>query len=628
MNHWRQRVLDHFQAPFFPLTLASDPDRLLDDERIVARLKELGFDIVVFQDRASFRFDYESRYNDPSARSVQLLVVAASASLSELPYDIWIKGQQVELHKGSLFPQLNDRVVCSLDTRTLDLLSAVPITGHAASERAAIDFILKHAYGLAYDSVQSLADCLQLVIRWHRLQCDVPDMIREYLTDCLRQRMTDDMPVHEWIASFERFASYLQREWNKFVEAEFPQRHPFTDPSVRAFLSLLFAEGVLTPAAVQHDRFPPAYTWGVSHDRRLHKAETLIRLQQQLETLLAAPTDRRSWIQIARIYGKAKNLALQLQLEDEAGGIAITTEHEMEARFERWLAEHYGALATLTDRNAPVMVHKAVEVLRLKEKAKIALVVCDGMSFVQWAQIEQALVDDFRCDVYGSFAWIPTLTSVSRQSIFSGDIPRFFKGSIHTTAADDKAWKSVWERNGVPSGFVTYERGLGQAAYDRAKIAALAKSTTKVAGLVVDTIDQLTHHTIQGQLGLYAAAAVWLKQRYLQSLLADLLDAGYDVYITSDHGNKESKGVGRASDGALSEIRGERARIYRHVVLRDQAAVQYSSKPWSGAGLPDDCHVLVARPGEAFVREGETVVCHGGASLEEVVVPFVHIQYK
>lgn len=619
-------MLDCFQAPFSHLTLASDPDQLLDDEMIISNLNEQGLEIITFQDRASFRYEYESQCKK-LGQTMNLIIVSKTEDLDDLPFDIWSSAQKVDLRKSRLFPGLATHVVRQLDTRTLDLMSEVSLDGDLSSERATIDLILRHVYGLAYDSVHSLTDCLLLIMRWHQLQCEVPDVIKQYLIEYLQRRVLD-VPIQEWLTSHHAIGRYLQQEWQHFVEERFPKSHFFWNPNMLSFLGLLFIEGILSPVSVDQDSFPKVFSWGVSYDSKLQRKETVRGLQQQLEKLLCTTTDRHTWIQIARLYGKAKCISLELQLQDDDSCFSLALEKVVESRFEQWLSEHYGALATLTDRNAPVMVHKAAEVLRLKEKDKIALIVCDGMSFVQWAQIEQALADEYQSEVYGSYAWIPTLTSVSRQAIFSGEIPRFFYDSINTTSKEEKAWKLLWDRNGVPSVYVSYERGLGQGVYERSSIAALSKSKTKVAGLVVDTIDQLTHHTIQGQLGMHAAIAVWLKQGYFQSLLADLLDAGYDVYLTSDHGNKESKGVGGTNDGALPEIRGERVRVYRDVVLRDQAALQYSSRQWSGTGLPDNYHVLIAQSGEAFVREGEIVVSHGGASIEEVIVPFVHIQKK
>jgi hypothetical protein len=55
-------VLEHFQAPFYHITLVSDPDSLMQDEVVVSELQNLGIEIVDFYDRATFMYWYESQY--------------------------------------------------------------------------------------------------------------------------------------------------------------------------------------------------------------------------------------------------------------------------------------------------------------------------------------------------------------------------------------------------------------------------------------------------------------------------------------------------------------------------------------------------------------------------------------
>ncbi len=68
--------------------------------------------------------------------------------------------------------------------------------------------------------------------------------------------------------------------------------------------------------------------------------------------------------------------------------------------------------------------------------AKATLVVVDGLALDQWAVMRQQLAEQrpgwrFREDA--AFAWVPTITSVSRQAIFAGSPPFYFPNSIHTT---------------------------------------------------------------------------------------------------------------------------------------------------------------------------------------------------
>jgi hypothetical protein len=49
------------------------------------------------------------------------------------------------------------------------------------------------------------------------------------------------------------------------------------------------------------------------------------------------------------------------------------------------------------------------------------------------------------------------------------------------------------------------------------------------------------------------------------------------------------------------------------------------SVEWPAIGLPEDFIPLLAPENSAFVQEQKRIVGHGGASLEEVIVPFVQI---
>jgi len=67
-------------------------------------------------------------------------------------------------------------------------------------------------------------------------------------------------------------------------------------------------------------------------------------------------------------------------------------------------------------------------------KFKIALIVVDGLAMDQWLVVRDALASrqpGFRFREQAVFAWIPSLTSVSRQATFAGKAPIFLPNSIH-----------------------------------------------------------------------------------------------------------------------------------------------------------------------------------------------------
>ena len=113
------------------------------------------------------------------------------------------------------------------------------------------------------------------------------------------------------------------------------------------------------------------------------------------------------------------------------------------------------------------------------------------------------------------------------------------------------------------------------------------------------------------------------------ALLDMLLDRGFAVFLTSDHGNVETRGCGTPGERSIAELRGQRARVYSDRALRSRVATRFPDAiEWPTSGLPEDYLALLAPGRRAFVRKSEHPVAHGGITLEEVVVPFVEIERK
>ncbi len=115
--------------------------------------------------------------------------------------------------------------------------------------------------------------------------------------------------------------------------------------------------------------------------------------------------------------------------------------------------------------------------------------------------------------------------------------------------------------------------------------------------------------------------------RCMARLLDQLHSYGFNVFLTSDHGNIEATGIGRPSEGAIADLRGERVRVYPDQILRAKVKAQFPNAiEWSPLGLPEEYLPLLAPGRQAFIRPGERIVGHGGISLEELIVPFIHIE--
>jgi hypothetical protein len=226
------------------------------------------------------------------------------------------------------------------------------------------------------------------------------------------------------------------------------------------------------------------------------------------------------------------------------------------------------------------------------------------------------------------FAWLPTLTSVSRQALFSGLRPREFADSIETTSKEPQHWTRFWQDHGLRANEVLYRKSLKRTDDLPELEAQLSNPTVKIAGLVVDTVDEIIHGAVLGKRGVAAQIGSWCDSGFVDRLFAMLLENGFYVYLTADHGNAEAVGIGRPNQGVASELRGERVRTYRsETLIAETAAANPDTFRLDVAGLPANFMPLFAGGRGAFVPKGDQVVVHGGMSLEELIVPFVKVSY-
>jgi hypothetical protein len=112
----------------------------------------------------------------------------------------------------------------------------------------------------------------------------------------------------------------------------------------------------------------------------------------------------------------------------------------------------------------------------------------------------------------------------------------------------------------------------------------------------------------------------------MRDLIDALLGQGYEIYLTSDHGNIESVGIGKPNVGAIADERGERVHVFRDDLTRSKVQADHPETfPWPQVALPDDYRALLPEGCGAFISASSRIVAHGGISLEEVIVPFAYI---
>lgn len=664
MSSWRDQILKEFTPKVARLTLVADPDGLLLEEGILEGIRERGFELIPFEDHIAFRYAYESKFRSRWDRGEQtdLVVVLRSqaAELGHLPYDLLQAGRQLSFNLGDIFPSLSYPVVTALDRGDLNVLYEAQ-ERHAPGQlgdNATKEFVLRHVFEIAPELIKQPSDLLRVLLRRHYRRQRVPLILDERFVQLLRRSSSfEEWPLDLLLADADAFFTFLQERWPIFLDREAakgspgvredrkpyglaiagPADLPFDHHDIRVYIDNLFAEGLLHSVDHEHaERL--SRTWvgiGLHSVPIEERSRRLDKLIESLKASMPADDSRHGeWLHFARGWAELVLLANeQGEAVDPSTSERINKlQTQMDTGFTNWLLRRYAGLVNLPPV-PPVMLHHLPRFLSRQVaeggSKKVALLVIDGLALDQWLVIREALVGReprLRFREHAVFAWIPSITAVSRQAAFAGKAPVFFPNSIHTTEREPMLWTQFWADQGLAPNEIVYAKGLGDGSLESIS-EALSHPKARVAGLVIDKVDRIMHGMELGSAGMHNQVRQWAQHSYLSGLLTLLLDLGFRVYVTSDHGNLEAEGCGQPAEGAVADLRGERVRVFPDAALRDRVKARFpGALEWDSIGLPNDYLPLIAPSREAFVQERQHIVSHGGIAVEELIVPFVQIE--
>ena len=466
------------------------------------------------------------------------------------------------------------------------------------------------------DSVAAIADTYDF---------RVGDPISE-LDAVARLRLDAGTPKEVWDAVAKYFASPLAHEiadasgdleslqsaWNDWlVLGDGAEHSDALRSSPRAILALLGA-GMLSTSPAAADTLPNWVSVGTSDpDPELVIAELLAGQPAQARTL-------SEWIDVASWWGHVRGTLAShptLHHREHAAWVAWET---IDASVSTWLRTSYGT-SLLSASATPRAVNQIAPFLsrRVDEGAAVLLVVIDGLGFAQWHRLR--LLSGLKViESTGCLAMIPTLTSISRQAIFAGELPANFDDTIGTTSEEARRWRAFWTEHGVNERQVRFSKTVGRHTDD------IPTLTGQVEAVVINAVDELLHAAdVLGDPQVAASVDMWARTGFLRELVAQATAKGYETWVTADHGNLPTVPGPVPREGQTVESAGTRVRLYPNDTLRAGAAD--FGDVWDPPVLPASwLKPLFARGRRGFHLSGVRV-SHGGLSLDEVIVPFTQV---
>lgn len=639
-------ILAHFPSahdgrPPAGLTLVEDPDSVIADEEIFGVFRARGYCVSVFTETLELRRIYEWRaHGNADAREV--VIFRGGENLERVvPPDILNDPSVCRLGGfmyGKLFPMLDRGVLMQLGRDEIAALFRIRGQADARGCRPndtekTCEFVFEDLWGRSATAITT-HEILFATLAWlHVEKCVTSPTLLRYFRKCIRGKavfadgQAGRVPLPDEVLTdagvFRDWANTLWRgKWagNNDLQIDLDVQ------IVREAFVMLHLAGVI---AVEGDADAVAKELAYLADGRGDGALDFALAETERD-MPKVRSSWRDWTQFARNWA-----ALTATMDTRKIDVLRYGEvwNKIDNEFAAWISWAYASLANVPSAVPPV-VYRTIESISAARKTegfrKFALVVVDGMAWKDWAIIRRRLEGRFDFSINGTFAAVPTVTSVSRQAIFSGKPPLEFADSINSTSRESILWREAWAAREIEPAYVKYKRGLGLG--DAKSDVAEYFTNCHALGLVVDSIDEMTHGTIAGNRELASRIEDWLEGGYLETLLSHLVEElRFEVFVTSDHGNIEATGTGNLREGQAVETRGERVRVYANDILRDAAKAKLApddAMAWECADLPEKYSPLIKTGRGAFAPNGEKLMAHGGISVEETIVPFVRVRRK
>lgn len=662
MEKWENKIIQQFIPDLEPrMWVVADPDKIVRSENILSVLETKGFDVVVFEDPIAFRYEYESRirrlWSIGKCTPLVLIYDPAEVELEHLPSDIWVPAHKLDFGLQGIFPNLDSSVMRLLFPNQWQRLADYVLKQRKpqCSRRETEELALKVLFKVVPELIENESQMIVKLIEIHRDQRLIVKLIADRLANELSWiESKTGWRVSELFSDSVLFWQFLQERWHWFlaIKADAEEKPvlnvpgsaeiAFDDPAIKVYVDSLFIEGILSPVELtESEKLLSKGLWWSTGIVSPVKPEDgtafdLSKLDEIKRSVPDAKATYRNWAAFSIQYSK---LVAELFSGDQKSACDQFWSElwpSINKAFQKWFNASYNGLHNLPPK-PPVMLHHVPKQLLQwhgSNKQKVALLVLDGLSVHGWQILRNEIFEGIGANAdigeNAIYAWTPTLTPVSRQSIYAGMPPRLYSDTCDRTNKDASRWTEFWEANGGllkrQVGHVLCDGDLN----DLSVIESQIQNGVKVLGITASKPDIIMHNSVFGWNSYLTDLAKWIKEGFLVKLLQRLLAEDFAIAITADHGNLEAVGCGKLNEGVLVDRRGERVRIYKDKSLRNKALDSFAERAfcWDSPLLQESSYPLFPSNRGAFVEEGEIIVSHGGISLDEVMVPWVTLKKK
>lgn len=343
-----------------------------------------------------------------------------------------------------------------------------------------------------------------------------------------------------------------------------------------------------------------AYEYSKGAVKKINPDDYISRLRE-----VDVAGDFKNWIpKVADVVKEAVAEGFYTEIKSSIASINRVFQESILSRYNDAVVSNHMLRARAVNKVLPHLKSK------YSSSDKVALVVVDGMAYWQYLVLKEHL-KGFDVEDNVIFSWMPSITMLSRQALFRGDVP--MQDYKQNPSNECKLWMQFWQAAGIASADIQY-------IYDGDDLDSF--STTKRLALVTNELDDKMHASTDNS-DLLALTENWARR--FAPKIKYLKDCGFTVYLTTDHGNVLAEGWRILNSQEKTFLYKDGSRGTRHLIYDSLDEMRTFVKSNDEVGLLQYQNWVVMSGDKCFKKAGQEMITHGGSHFMEVLIPFVKI---
>lgn len=582
MSRWFETIIQKVTPSTDKSIIVIDSQKYLEITEVQDRLIHEDYKVNFVEPGIQVRMEYEL---EVKGREKTILVITGKYPLVD---DMKESAFVVELKPKDIFRNFDENAINGLSFNALSTIDSLSIFNELSYEET-IQFMLENLYGIdfqAWKLNKSKERCLAILISVYTNNENPNKAINDYLESISKPYFGS--AVKDFID---------KQKLLEFINALKSEEINFENPMLAKEIANLKITG------------------SIENNIESKQEKDLQKLINELfefltERIKTIGDQYKDWFEIAPKLGELGYAIFELNNKeyfDKYNEILNTINN----RFQFFVNNHYDSLFSMSGLRHPITIDKVQDYIAASTKNnKIAFIVIDGMNYWQWTLLKHYLENEkLNVEEKTTLSWLPSITAWARQSIFAGKKPDL----TITNRTEGDLFKKYWiEKHQKQTYQVSYE-----AVKNNEKI-KIPSSDVTVAGFVTNGLDELMHGNILGYEQLFINTKLWIKKSCICDAVKELRNAGYEVYISTDHGNIEAELTLKLTAGQKTVMLSKSKRFVQFDT-EEQAITFIENNKEYRLGKKDKS--VYFRDTNGFGSSGEKVITHGGSHILELLIP-------